>query len=190
MVRVFIAVDIEDPIVVGRLARLRDSIAHTGVPMKTVEDENFHITLRFIGEVSEPVAAEIGERLASIRFERFRIELRGLGAFPRPDRPRVVWVGVGGGAGELRRIRDEVERILTSMGFSPEKQEFHPHVTLARIKGARNLPALVKLLREMGDVEVGSVEVSSIRLKQSILTRQGPIYKTLYEVKAASSGRV
>ncbi|MCE4604176.1 MAG: RNA 2',3'-cyclic phosphodiesterase [Aeropyrum sp.] len=181
--RVFIAVDIDDPVIVGRLASIRDTVAQSGVPMKVVETENFHITLRFIGEVDDRAVESIKEALARIEFEEFDIEIRGVGAFPAPERPRVVWVGVGRGGDRLGVIRSQVEGSLRSMGFRPERQEFHPHITIARIKGSRGLPALVRMIRDMADVEVGVFRVRSIRLKKSTLTRSGPIYETLAEVR-------
>ncbi len=188
--RVFIAVDIEDPLVVSRLERLKDAVAATGVPVKLVETENLHLTIRFIGEVPRGLVEEIRESVLSrLSFEPFEMELVGLGAFPSPSRPRVVWVGVGRGAEELRRIREEVERGLRRLGVRPEAQEFHPHVTLARVKGSRNIEALRRLIEEMADYHVGVVRVESVRLKKSTLTRSGPIYETLAEVRGRGGVR-
>jgi len=184
IIRVFIAVDIDDPLLLGRLERLKDAVVATGVPMKPVETQNLHITLRFIGETPRHRAEEIADQvLSTIKREKFDIVLRGLGAFPGPYRPRVVWVGVGEGADELTAIRDQVEDGLRRLGFRPERNRFVPHVTLARVKGSRNLPALTRLIQDMSDYEVGRMRVSSVRLKKSTLTPRGPIYETLWEVK-------
>ena len=184
VLRVFIAVDIEDPLVVSRLERVKEAVVSTGVPVKTVETENLHLTIRFIGEVGRGLVEDIKrEVLGRLSFEPFDMELVGLGAFPSPTRPRVVWVGVGRGGDELRRIRDEVERGLRRLGVRPESQEFHPHVTLARVKGQRNIQALVKLIQEYSGFEFGVVRVERVRLKRSILTSRGPIYETLAEVR-------
>jgi len=183
MLRLFIAVDIRDPVLLGRLERLKDAIVATGVPMKPVETHNLHITLRFIGETPRHRADEIvDEVLSTINREKFDIVLRGLGAFPGPYRPRVVWVGVSEGARELAEIRDHVEDGLRRLGFRPERARFVPHVTLARIKGSRNIHSLAKLINDMSDYEVGRMTVSKVSLKKSTLTRHGPIYETLWEV--------
>lgn len=182
MVRVFIAVDIEDPGVLGRLERIRDTIVSTGVPMKPVETENMHITIRFIGEIPESRVEDIvREALEPIEMPEFRVKLTGLGGFPNPYRPRVVWVGVSEGARELGEIYRVVEAGVRRAGFKPERTEFHPHVTLARIKGTRNLEKLVKIMISYRDVDFGEMTVSSVRLKKSTLTKKGPIYETLYE---------
>ena len=185
-VRAFIAVDIEEPTVVSRLVKIRDSFVATGAPMKPVEDQNMHITLRFLGNIPLSLADEIERIIRDARPRRVVIRLRGVGAFPSIARPRVIWVGVedGEGARELKRLYEEIERGLRRLGFKPEREEFVPHVTLARLKGSRNIDRVVKLLTELADVEVGEVVLESVRLKQSILTPRGPIYRTLREVRA------
>ncbi len=187
-VRAFISIDIEEPVLVSRLVQLRDAIVATGVPMKPVEDENLHITLRFLGEIPASLVDEIYNNvLAKLVFEKFRIKLVGLGAFPHVTRPRVVWVGVRDGSEILQKIYEEIERGLRRLGFKPEREQFVPHVTLARIKGSRNIERLVKMLQEYSEFEIGEMVVESIRLKQSILTPRGPIYRTLREVKAGEA---
>jgi 2'-5' RNA ligase len=179
-----VAVDVEDPLVVSRISLVKEALLSTGVPMKSVEDYNLHITIRFIGEVSEAMAYTIMERaLSGLEFERFEVEFRGLGAFPTEFRPRVVWVGVSRGLEELSRIRDSIERRLRSVGLPPERGEFRPHLTIARVKGSRNIQSLARLIEEYRDQEFGRITVESVRLKKSTLTRQGPIYETLLEVK-------
>ncbi len=183
-IRSFISVDIEDPVIVGRLASIRDAFVATGAPMKPVEDQNLHITIRFLGEIPVTMIDEVYRVLASIEFKRFRVKLVGVGAFPSIARPRVIWVGVREGFDELRRIYEGIEKGLRRLGFRPEREEFVPHVTLARLKGSRNIDRVVKLLREYQDYEFGEIDVGVVRLKQSILTRSGPIYRTLREVYA------
>ncbi len=183
--RVFIAIDIEDPLLLSALERVRDALTATGAPMKPVETRNLHITLRFIGEVPRGVAEEIARGvLDRLSFSEFNVTLRGLGAFPTPARPRVVWVGVSEGSEELSRLHDEVERGLRRIGLPPQRERFVPHVTLARLKGSRNLGAVVKLIEEYSDYEFGRFRVRSVKMKKSTLTPRGPIYETLWEVRA------
>ena len=181
--RVFIAIDVEDPVLLSRLERIKEAIVATGVPMKPVETQNLHLTLRFIGEIPRYRVDEIIEQvLKPLRRQRFTMTLRGLGAFPSPSRPRVVWVGVSEGAEALESIHGEIEKGLRDLGFQPARERFVPHITLARIRGSRNLHALVRLITEYSDYEFGSMTVTRIRLKKSTLTRRGPIYETLWEV--------
>ncbi len=184
--RVFIAVDIDEPLLVSAIDRIKDSIVSTGVPMKPVESQNYHITLRFIGEIPYSLVEEIKRNvLVKITFNKFKITLKGLGAFPSNFRPRVVWIGVSDGFDELKKLRDAIEKNLRKLGLPPEKEKgFSPHLTLARIKGSRNVHSLIKIIDEYKDYVFGSMEVKSIKLKKSILTRSGPIYETLMEVKS------
>ena len=185
MLRVFIAVDIEDPLVVSRIERIKESLVAIGTPMKPVEPHNLHITLRFIGEMPPSRVEEIKRGvMAKLNFRRFQIKLQGLGAFPNPGSPRVIWIGVSEGAEELGRLRKIIDSELRSLGIAPDRHEFKPHLTLARVKGRRRIEALSKMIIEYSDYEFGSLIVDSIRLKRSTLTRQGPIYETLWEVKA------
>lgn len=185
VLRVFVAVDVEDPLLVSRIERVKDSLASTRVPMKFVEPYNLHITLRFIGEVRRGIVEELSRHLREFKFKPFNITLKGLGAFPNTLNPRVVWIGVSEGGDRLSSLRDEVEKIVKRLGIPPEREAYVPHLTLARVKGGRGIESLVKLLNEMSDYEFGSMVVDRIRLKKSTLTRQGPIYETLVEVRAS-----
>ncbi len=186
-VRAFIAIDIEDPVLVSRLVSIRDAFVATGAPMKPVEDHNLHVTIRFLGNIPLSMVDDIYRVMESVPLRRFKIKLQGVGAFPSIVRPRVIWVGVTEGADELRRIYEAIEKGLRRLGFRPEREEFVPHITLARLKGSRNIDRVVKLLNQYSDVEVGEMVVDRIRLKQSILTPSGPIYRTLRE-RVASEG--
>ena len=184
-IRAFIAIDIEEPTVVQRLVWLRDLFVQTGAPMKPVEDQNLHITLRFLGEIPSTLIEDIHANVLSrLRFKKFSIKLAGVGAFPSTLRPRVIWVGVREGSDVLQALYKEIESGLRKLGFRPEREEFVPHITLARIKGSRNIDRVVKLLQEYSDFEIGEIVVEAVRLKQSILTPRGPIYRTLREVRA------
>jgi len=185
-VRAFIAVDIEEPRVVGRIVSIRDSFVATGAPLKPVEDENLHITLRFLGDTPLSLLDDLERLIREAAPRRVLLRLRGVGAFPSIERPRVIWIGVEPGPGyeELVRLARHIERGVRRLGWRPEREGFIPHVTIARVKGTRNRERLVKLLQELADVEVGEVYLEAVRVKQSILTRSGPIYKTLREVRA------
>lgn len=180
--RVFVAVDIEDSQLLSAIGTLKDVVQATGVPQKPVEDENLHLTLAFIGEVGEVVVERLGDALKRVEHEAFKIHLRGLGAFPTINKPRVVWVGISEGKEELVSLHNEIAKALLSAGIGFRGSSFEPHLTITRIKGMRNLSNLVKVLLNYEDYDVGWCVISDFRLKQSILTPRGPIYKTLLRV--------
>lgn len=186
-VRSFIAVEIEDPAVYGAILRLRDSLGGLGLDAKLVEDENIHITIRFLGEVS-PATIECVKRIldsVAASFKRFSIKIRGVGAFPNTFRPRVVWVGVSEGSEILSAIRSFIDKELIkckTRDIHMDKEEFVPHITIARMRSARNVERLLKFLETNKDADLGASVVTRIKLKKSILTPRGPIYEDLYVV--------
>ena len=182
-IRSFISVDIEDPLILDRIERIKEMVLSTGVYMKPVEKENIHLTLRFLGEIPVALIDEVYKAMLAAKTKPFEIEIKGLGAFPTITNPRVIWVGVSRGAEELRNIHKQIEKGLRKLGIRPDTKGFEPHITIARVKSRRNKSKLIKVLNQLADVEIGVMKVTSIRLKQSILTFKGPIYKTLREVK-------
>ncbi|MFP3296805.1 MAG: RNA 2',3'-cyclic phosphodiesterase, partial [Vulcanisaeta sp.] len=95
--RVFIAVDLIDQLKES-IVRMQKELMGSGVDMKPVEPENLHITLRFIGEISKDLVEEVKKRLGGIKYGQFAMRMRGVGAFPSIERPRVIWVGIEEGA--------------------------------------------------------------------------------------------
>jgi len=185
-VRSFIAVDVADGVILKRITDCQAELTRTGADLKPVESENIHATLRFLGEVQVPLLDQVKSELAQVAFQSFLVELRGVGAFPSPRRPNVVWIGITKGGEELQGIFSRLEPRLRGLGFAADRKGFSPHITIGRVKSGRNREALYSGIMGMSDVEFGSMTVESIRLKKSTLTPKGPIYTTIYEQKAKS----
>jgi 2'-5' RNA ligase len=175
--RLFIAVDfpeeIKEKIFVFQ-KNVKNSIIGN---VKWVEIENFHLTLRFIGEVPERYVDEIKEILDEVSqyVESFRITLEGFGGFPSLSSPRVLWIGIKDGLNDLEKIFDLIERRLVKKGIPKEKKPFSPHLTLGRVKEN------IKILQDF-DFKKEEILIEEIILFESILTPQGPIYKPIYKV--------
>jgi len=180
-VRCFVSVDIEDQGLLDALGEAQRGLENTGADLKCVERENIHITMRFLGDVREGLVGELQRLISGMEFEPFRVELRGLGAFPRLSRPRVVWVGISDGVEELKGIFRRLEPELVGMGFRPEGRGFSPHITVARVRSGRNRERLVEEVTTHADEVFGEMEFEHIRLKKSVLTPRGPIYSTIAE---------
>ena len=103
--------------------------------IKWVEKENVHITLKFLGETEEGKREKIADILQKIssQYLPFQIKVTSIGAFPSSSLPRVIWLGVDDG-GVLKRMAKEIENALIPLGWEKEGREFHPHVTLGRVK--------------------------------------------------------
>jgi 2'-5' RNA ligase len=156
--------------------KLRLSLLCCGVPgAKWVDPGNFHLTLRFIGEVGEDVAADIDGALSRLRARRFALQIAGTGIFGGGDKPRSLWAGVER-TPELVGLRDKVERGLIRAGLAPEPRKFAPHVTLARLRN----PPLDKLrdfLATHAKFRAVPVPVEGFSLIASFQTKAGSVYE-------------
>jgi 2'-5' RNA ligase len=182
--RCFVAVEIDDSAIKMALVRAQRVLEATEADVKCVEEENIHITLKFLGEVPEVKTNQVAELVRGIAFSPFNLDFRGVGVFPNPSRPSVVWAGVSGDVSEMLAVFTELDRGLKSLGFEPERRQFQPHATLCRVRSGRNRVELVEAVRGMEDEEFGVLHVKHITLKRSVLTRSGPIYSTVTESTA------
>lgn len=139
--------------------------------------ENFHITLRFIGEVDRHQAADLDAALDDILAPAFDLTLRGVGKFATRGRLRAVWAGVEPSAA-LAHLHDKVERACVIAGFQSEQRKFKPHVTLARFKGAPEQVAGGFLEDHAGFVS-RDVAVARFTLFESTLGHEGAHYTAL-----------
>ncbi|RLG77498.1 MAG: RNA 2',3'-cyclic phosphodiesterase [Thermoprotei archaeon] len=189
MLRTFIAIEIEDPAVLKKLIEVKNYIAGVGAGIKPVEDENIHLTLRFLGEISQHSVEEVKRILTELKsIKRFNIRVKGVGAFPSITRPRVIWAGITEGAEELKRIRSIIDKAIVEHGLrdiKPDEHQFVPHITLARVKSSHLFAKLSTLISELQDEDFGVTPVTTIKLKRSILTPRGPIYHDLFNVTLA-----
>ncbi len=178
-IRTFVAVDLEGEREKRVIGDIQAEIEATGNRVKMVEPENLHLTLKFLGEVDESLIPELAGVLGEIEFEEFDAELRGLGAFPGISRPRVIWVGFGEGRDLLADLMRRVEAAVSRLGFRRERRPPSPHLTICRVKYLSDPAALKRVIEGLSEIEVGSMRVSSFKLKRSILTPRGPVYEDL-----------
>jgi len=145
-----------------------------------VAEPNLHLTLKFLGQVAEARVPAIAEALrAAAALPAFDLELRGLGAFPTPDRPRVLWVGAGQGAAAAATLAARVDAGLAALGFLHETRAFASHVTLGRVRTPRLNPGLAERLHGAGDRDFGRVRVGAVSLMRSQLSPAGARYTEL-----------
>jgi RNA 2',3'-cyclic 3'-phosphodiesterase len=181
-IRAFFSFDIEDQTILRRLSKVQGMLVNTGAQLKTVKPQNIHLTIRFLGDISPAMVDAIHEEMKQLSFTPFTVELKGLGAFPKLNYPRVVWAGIRKGADELKDVFGQLEPRLRGLGFKPDSKGFSPHLTIARVRTGRNKAQLIKVIQELEDYEFGAIKAECLRLKKSDLTPRGPIYSTLREV--------
>lgn len=186
LLRVFIAIDIPDGEVKDKVLEFQRNISQTGAELKLVEAENIHITLRFLGDMRTVMVEELKAELNRIQFSPFAVTLEGVGVFPDYQRINVVWVGIDEGNIGLVDLYGKLNHALERMGIPPDRRGLSPHITVARVRSARNRDVLSKLMAELEGSAFDSFEVKSFLLKQSTLTPKGPIYKSIHETTATS----
>jgi len=169
MPRLFVAIELPDPVKDGLVSMC------AGVPgAKWRQHAQLHLTLRFIGEVDGGVARDIDEALSRVQAPAFELSLAGIGHFGDARRPRVLWAGVDDGAA-VRFLHDRVERVLNAVGLEAEHRKFRPHVTLARMNGAR-MDQVTAYEAHYGGYRSDSFRVDGFTLFSSFLSREGAIY--------------
>lgn len=169
MLRLFVGIEFPPEL------KLRLSLLCTGVPgAKWVDPGNLHLTLRFIGEVAEDVAADIDEALLRLKARPFSLQLASAGVFGG-NRPHALWVGVERSP-ELIKLRDKVEQALIRIGLPPEQRKFAPHVTLARLRNAE-LDKLGQFLAAQARFRADPIPVEHFSLIASFPTKAGSVYE-------------
>ncbi len=146
--------------------------------IRWVKADQLHLTLQFLGPVSEERAADA--RACALETARatapFAIELGGLGAFPSASRPSVLWSGVRAGGEPLVALAEDLGARLRASGFAIDARKLHPHVTLARIKDSRGGREVRDVLRAPFESEVGASRVDRFALVESKLGPGGSVY--------------
>ncbi len=143
--------------------------------------ESIHLTLQFLGNIEEDQIAPIAQVLeqAGKGVTPFDLEVRGLGVFPQLSNPRVVWIGVEP-VDALTTLQSKIQQGLEPLGFPKENRDFHPHLTLLRLKSRKNLRQLAQYIDTEGPgLRAGVIQAEQIHLYQSILKPQGAEYRQL-----------
>jgi 2'-5' RNA ligase len=186
MMRIFTGIALSDEV---REKILKESkpFRKAGTPMRWTAAENVHLTLKFIGEVDEPLAGRVAEALPRPpALPPFVLRARGFGKFPAGDELHVLWAGVEASQ-PLQSLYAGVEAALEPLGISRDSRPFHPHITLGRNKVRYNFKGLLALLEGKTDLFFGEWRVAAYRLFSSRLLPAGPVYTVLKEIALVQS---
>jgi 2'-5' RNA ligase len=190
-VRSFIAIELSAE-VKKALRELQAQLkAASQAPIKWVDPENIHLTLKFLGNVAAGRIEEIAAAMTSAvqGTSPFKLEVKELGVFPNPRRVQIVWVGLGGEVEKLAALQKRIESAMARLGFAPENRRFTPHLTLARLRDRATPPERERLGQIIAETEFGSAQsftVDSVKLMKSQLTPEGPIYSRLSSAELRS----
>ncbi len=181
--RTFIAIELPEEIK-KRLKEIQAVLRKTGCDAKWVEPDNIHLTLKFLGEISEEQLPAVKAAVGQVAQENnsYRISVSGIGAFPRTTSPRVIWAGVNAGGNETGKIAQQLEESLFTLGFPREERPFSCHITLGRTRSSSGIHHLVKLMTDTSSPllpESLEFQAAAITLFQSKLSPKGPTYEPL-----------
>lgn len=173
----------------AKIHRAARALRERELPVRWVDPDNYHVTLKFLGEVRREqveVVTNAMERAAAST-QPFETEIGGFGAFPSVRRPSVIWLGVGA-TPELRCLKQDLEWSLGDQGFHAESRSFHPHVTVGRANGSGGAGAF----RELDNVFVEldfteTVRVHSIDLIRAQLSKEGVRYSVVSSAKLGAA---
>jgi 2'-5' RNA ligase len=188
LIRSFIAVELPRELK-QELAELEAKLKQCSPPVvKWVDPNNIHITLKFLGEISEDRIDELMLAIeqAAQGIPPFKLAVRDTGAFPNLERVQIIWVGVKGELEKIVQLQKRIESNMEQFGFPRESRPFSPHLTLGRVRddaGLNDRLRLGKLLVDTHFIALHNVDVNAINLIKSQLTAAGPIYTRIGSVK-------
>ena len=143
-----------------------------------VKPDRMHLTLKFLGEIDQESAGPICERLEEVCLTAapFSLAVVGIGCFPNPRRPRVIWAGLEGDVEPARHLQREIDTALSPLGFEREQRPFSPHITLGRVRGAIKQGLLSEAIEAGSGRRFGEETIDEVTFMRSRLEPGGPIY--------------
>ena len=182
--RVFIAIPVSQDIK-AKLIGIQQEFQRLSGEATWVREAGFHLTLKFFGDIDrrqiEPIVSCMGD--TSSGYRSFSVAVSGVGVFPHPSRPRVLWVDIQDDGKQLIQLQQTLERSLKGRGFRTEDRHFAPHLTLARLRCIPRLGDFITCVTEHQTDTLGSLAVSHLELIESELNPTGARYSTIKAVR-------
>ncbi len=183
--RTFFCIELLDEVT----SRLKDIIAsfanNTEAKVNWVDEENLHITMKFLGDIDQNKVETIKEKSKKAvgSVTPFPMTLDKVGVFPNLRRLRVIWVGSNEEPEEIHKLNQNLEEELEKIGFEPEGRKYIPHITLGRVK-ERNQSKVKPLANQVESYKIKEpiqAEAEGLTLMESKLTPEGPIYTPVFK---------
>ncbi|MFH1578097.1 MAG: RNA 2',3'-cyclic phosphodiesterase [Candidatus Omnitrophota bacterium] len=180
--RAFIAIELPEDIR-NILGNINNQLEQTGADVKWVLPQNAHLTLKFLGEITPSLVDRVSAALNETAQKNpcFTLRLSGLGAFPKLNYARVIWIGITNDQPVIK-IAKELKRQMREIGFPKESRKFNSHITLGRVRSGSNQNALIEkigFLNKESPHLLAEFKVINLTFFKSTLTPQGPIYEKL-----------
>lgn len=176
-IRAFIAVDI-DAGAKENILSIIETLKKSNTDVKWINENQLHLTLKFLGYIDETLIQTISQALTSIsgNFPAFILTFSKIGGFPNINNPKVVWLGIDKGAETLIALNERIEIELEKAGLKKETRKFLPHLTLGRVRTPKNITNLTKLINETTFQITNKIKIDKLTLYQSTLTPKGAVY--------------
>lgn len=183
--RSFLAIELSEA-VKSALSGLQRNFRSCGADIRWVNPDNIHLTLKFLGEITEETVRDIVKLMTLIcsRNNSFQLDIKGINVFPGLKSPRVLWVGVED-LDSLNTLQQEIEEGTTSLGFKRENRKFKPHLTLGRFRSSKEKESIIKACSLRKEDVLGSVDVKSVSLMKSELNSSGARHSIIAELPLA-----
>jgi 2'-5' RNA ligase len=175
MNRLFIAIDFNDE-VIKEVARIQEVLGSWKFHGKMTELENLHLTLKFIGEISDEKVLDIRTALKNVKEKSFDCKLDHAGVFNVRGKPKIAWIKINGkGIFDLQKKIDE-----SLVTFFKKEERFMSHLTVARVKYVNDKSEFRKYVSNIGVKNI-SFKIKSFKLFKSDLKPSGPVYSLIEE---------
>ena len=184
--RCFIAIELPDS-VKSSLVKLQDELKNCGADVRWVNTDNMHLTLKFLGNIKEEIVKKIIDAMKKVcgNYNAFSLEIKGIGTFPGPKSPRVLWLGVENSS-ILKTLQADIEEEMSGLGFTKEKRGFRSHLTLGRFRSSAGKEKLFSAVKLREKDSFGTMQVNSTLLMQSDLNPGGARHTKISDVPLKS----
>ncbi len=184
--RTFIAIPM-GPSIQKTASDVQEDLKRLFLDVKWVKPPQIHLTLKFLGDVEEEKIATIKQIMAKHlpMFKAFDAQLTQAGAFPSARHPQIIWLGLKDVQGEIKKIVELLENELEQAGFKKESRDFHPHVTIGRVRSQKNIRALSEKLGALS-LPPTHERIERVILFKSTLGPGGPAYEELASIWLSS----
>ncbi|MFW9938794.1 MAG: RNA 2',3'-cyclic phosphodiesterase [Candidatus Thorarchaeota archaeon] len=188
MIRAFLAMELKDQETIKEIALFTTRLRQNQPKLKLVEPQNLHITVKFLGDISESLAPKIYKIIQEdinekvFKGQSYEYFLKGAGQF---NKFSVLWIKLNGDINFLQKVKDNTEKSLNEkLNIEFDKRTtFKPHLTIGRLKNNKinykTFNTFKKLIQDARNLEFGTFRINQLKLKKSVLTPKGPIYSDL-----------
>lgn len=183
IIRTFIAFELPEKIR-SFIANIQEGLKSDGFDTRWVRPKNIHLTLKFLGNINKDDAQKVGAAIlkSAADYAPIALAVKGIGAFPGINRPRVLWIGIRGQIDVLIKLQKSLDDKLEKISFPKENRPFKGHLTLARVKGRINQAKLINAIKKYGEFESEPFIADNIILFKSDLKSTGAVYTKLINV--------